>query len=239
VLDSEGADAMVVESATSGTPPAPKTQHRRAQAVRARETRANLIASWARAEEDAEAAVSWTHRILQDREARAAMTASLDLWTWPSGSQASEGHPDGGHGLHDTVVHPFARGGLQATGSAGGQEHDDMGLLGVSTDRSDSADDAAVHTMQQADAHSSPPVRVEPALEGGVGGGAWGPQDRGHGMALDSATNLVGAGVCARSDAGGLGSGQAGAGGAGRKAIASRLARQRKWAKKREHKASP
>ena len=30
-----------------------------------------------------------------------------------------------------------------------------------------------------------------------------------------------------------------GAGGAGRKALASRLARQRKWAKKREHKASP
>jgi hypothetical protein len=85
VLDSEGDDARVVEDATSGTHPAPQTQQRKAQAVRARAARANLIGSWARAEEDAEAAIRWTQRMLQDREARDAMTASLDLWTSPSG----------------------------------------------------------------------------------------------------------------------------------------------------------
>ena len=106
VLDSEGADAMVVESATSGTPPTPQTQHRRAQAARARETQANLIESWVRAEEDAEAVIRWTERTLQAHEARHAMTASLPLWRWPSDGQASEGNPDGGHGLHETMFAP-------------------------------------------------------------------------------------------------------------------------------------
>jgi hypothetical protein len=89
VLAFGGDDAMAVERATSEAHPASQRQQRRAQAVRARETRANLVGSWARAEEDAEAAVSWTHRMLQDREARAAMSASLVLWMCPSDGQAS------------------------------------------------------------------------------------------------------------------------------------------------------
>ena len=96
VLAFGGDDAMAVADATLGTHPAPQTQQRKARAARAREARANLSASWARAEEDAEAAVSWSHRMLQDRGARAAMTASLDLWMWPSDGQDSEGHPAGG-----------------------------------------------------------------------------------------------------------------------------------------------
>ena len=103
VSDSEGADAMVVESATSGTPPAPKTQHRRAQAARARETQANLIESWVRAEEDAEAAIRWTQRTLQGQTARDAMTASLDLWMSPSDGQDTDGPPHGAHSLHEPM----------------------------------------------------------------------------------------------------------------------------------------
>ena len=186
VLDSVGADAVVVENATLGTPPAPQTQQRKARAARAREARAHLSASWARAEEDAEAAVSWSHRMLQDRGARAAMTASLDLWMWPSDGQDSEGHPAGGHGLHETMFDPVARGGLHATGSAGGDGHAEIAIFGGSSARSDGPSDEAIHTMTEADGPSSPPVRVEPAVGGGVGVGAWGPQDGGHGMALDS-----------------------------------------------------
>ena len=172
VLDSEGEDARVVEDATSGTQPAPQTQQRKAQAVRARAARANLIGSWARAEEDAEAAVSWSHRMLQDRGARAAMTASLDLWMWPSDGQDSEGHPAGGHGLHETMFDPVARGGLHATGSAGGDGHAEIAIFGGSRARSDGPSDDAIHTMTEADGPSSPPVRVEPAVGGGVGVGA-------------------------------------------------------------------
>jgi len=138
VLDPAGDDAMVVEDATSGTHPAPQTQQRKAQAVRARAARANLIESWERAEEDAEAAIRWTQRMLQDREARHAMTASLDLWMWPSDGQAHEGNPAGGHGLHETMSDPVARGGLQATGSAGGDDRAQITILGESRLRSDS-----------------------------------------------------------------------------------------------------
>ena len=208
VSDPAGADAMVVASATSGTPPTPKTQHRRAQAARARETQANLIESWVRAEADAEAAIRWTHRTLQGQTARDAMTASLDLWMWPSDSQASgEGNPDGGPGLHDTVVNPVARGGLQASGSAGGDDNDDIEIQGASRARSQSPSDAAVHTMQDDDVPSSRQVRGEPALGGGVGGGAWGPPDGGHSMAVDSVPDMAGAAVSAPPGVGGLGSG--------------------------------
>ena len=138
------------------------------------------------------------------------MTASLPLWMWPSDGQASEGNPAGGHGLHETMFDPVARGGLQATGSAGGDDHTAIEILGESRQLSDSVCDAAVHTMQEADAQSSPTVRLEPALGDGVGGGEWGSQDSGNGMALDSATALAVAGAGARSGVGGLGSGQVG-----------------------------
>ena len=46
---------------------------------------------------------------------------------------------------------------------------------------------------------SSRPVRGEPALGGGVEGGAWESQDSGQGMALDSVTDMAGAGDSARS----------------------------------------
>ena len=62
------------------------------------------------AEEDTEAALRWTERTLQDHAARAAMTASLDLWMWPSDGQDSEGNPGGVHALHDTMFDPVARG---------------------------------------------------------------------------------------------------------------------------------
>jgi hypothetical protein len=72
---------------------------------------------------------------------------------------------------------------------------------------------------------------------GGLGSGQMDPVEVVHGVvpvpgvgADDVAMDLGLAGASAALS---------GAGGAGRKAIASRLARQRKWAKKREHKASP
>ena len=195
VLAFAGDDAMAVADATLGTHPAPQTQQRKARAARAREARANLSASWARAEEDAEAAVSWSHRMLQDRGARAAMTASLDLWMWPSDGQDSEGHPAGGHGLHETMFDPVARGGLHATGSAGGDGHAEIAIFGGSRARSDGPSDEAIHTMTEADGPGSPPVCVQPAVGGGVGVGAWGPQDGGNGMALDSVTDMAGSGA--------------------------------------------
>jgi hypothetical protein len=96
LMDPAGDDTMVVEDATSGTHPAPQTQQRKAQAVRARAAHANLIASWESAEEDAEAAIRWTQHTLQGQAARDAMTASLDLWMWPSDGQDSEGNPSTG-----------------------------------------------------------------------------------------------------------------------------------------------
>ena len=172
MMDPAGDDVMGVEDATSGTHPAPQTPPRKAQAVRARAARANLIASWESAEEDAEAAIRWTHRTLQDQAARDAMTASLALWMWPSDGQDSAGNPDGGHGLHETVLSPVARGGLHATGSAGGDDNDDIEIQGESRARSQRPYDAAVHTMQDADVPSSRPVRGAPLLGGGVEVGA-------------------------------------------------------------------
>jgi hypothetical protein len=206
MMDPAGDDAMVVEDATSGTHPAPQTQQRKAQAVRARAAHANLIASWESAEEDAEAAIRWTQRTLQGQSARDAMTASLDLWMWPSDGHDSEGHPDGDHGLHATMFDPV--GGLQAAGSAGGDNHAEIAILGESRARSHSPCDAAIHTMPGADVPSSRPVRGEPALRGGVEGEPWESQDSGNSGALDSATDMAGASAGARSGVGGLGSGQ-------------------------------
>ena len=100
------------------------------------------------------------------------MMASLDLWMWPSDGQDSEGNPGGGHGLQETMVDPVARGGVQATGYAGGNDTDEIAILGESRARSDSPYDEAIHTMQEADVPSSRPVRVQPALGGCVGLGA-------------------------------------------------------------------
>ena len=119
------------------------------------------------------------------------MTASLALWMWPSDGQDSAGNPDGGHGLHETVLSPVARGGLHATGSAGGDDNDDIEIQGASRARSQSPYDAAVHTMQDDDVPSSRQVRGEPALGGGVGVGAWAPQD--GGTRVRSVTALEGA----------------------------------------------
>ena len=179
VLAFGGDDDMAVERVTSGAHPASQRQQRRAQAVRARETRANLIGSWVRAEEDAEAALQWTQRTLQDHAARDAMTASLDLWMWPSHGQDGEGNPDGGHSIHETMFDPVARRGQHAAGSAGGHDHDEIAILGESGARSQSPYDAAVHTMPEDDVPSSRQGRGEPALGGGVGVGAWAPQDGG------------------------------------------------------------
>jgi hypothetical protein len=107
-----------------------------------------------------------------------------------------------------SLVDPVARGGVHATGYDGGDDSDEIAILGKSRARSDSPYDEAIHTMQEADVPSSRPVRSEPALGGGVGVGAWGPQDGGNGMALDSVTDMAGAGACARSGVGSLGSGQ-------------------------------
>jgi hypothetical protein len=141
-------------------------------------------------------------------EARAAMTASLDLWTWPSDGRDSQGNPGGVHGLHETMFDPVARGGLYATGSAGGDDNDDIEILGESRARSDSPCDEAIPTMKEADVPSSHPVRGEPEVGGGIGVGAWGLQASGHGMALDSVTDMAGAGAGARLGVRGLGSGQ-------------------------------
>ena len=195
VLAFGGDDAMAVERATSGAHPASQRQQRRAQAVRARETRANLIGSWVRAEEDAEAALWWTQRTLQDHAARDAMTASLDLWMWPSDGQGSEGHPGGVHGLHDTMFDPVARRGLQVAGSAGRADNTVIDILQATRARSHSPCDAAIPPMQEAAVPSSRPVRGESALGGGVEVQAWGPHDGGHGMALDSVPDRAGAGA--------------------------------------------
>ena len=92
---------MTVEDATSGTHPALRTQRRRAQAERARQTRANLKGVRDMAEEDTEAAIRWTQSTLL--QARDAMMASLGLWMWPSDGQDSEGNPGGDPGLHETT----------------------------------------------------------------------------------------------------------------------------------------
>jgi len=199
---------MGVEDATSGTRPASRRQQRNARATRDRETRAHSIRSWEMAEEDTEAAIRWTQRTLQDHAARHAMTASLDLWMWPSDGQDSAGTRAGGPGTHETMFDPVARGGLHATGSAGGDDHAEIAILGDSGARSERPYDDAVHTMQEADVPSSRPVRGEPPLGGCVEVGVGALQDGGNGMALDSVTDTAVDGVGARSGVGGLGSGQ-------------------------------
>ena len=67
--------------------------------------------------------------------------------------------------------------------------------MGESSARCDSPYADAVRPMQAADVQSSRPVRSEPALGGGVGVGAWAPQDGGHGMAVDSVPDMAGAGA--------------------------------------------
>ena len=171
------------------------------------------MGSWARAEEDAEAALQWTQRTLQDHAAPDAMTASLHLWMWPSGAQDSEGNPEGDHRIHETPFHPRAPGGVNATGSAGGTGTREIGILRESSARCDSRYDDAVRPMQAADVQSSRPVRSEPALGGGIGVGAWAPQDGGHGMAVDSVPDMAGAEHGTRtalSGSGGSGDGRAG-----------------------------
>ena len=72
---------------------------------------------------------------------------------------------------------------------------------------------------------------------GGLGSGQMDPVE-----AVDGVVPVPGVGaddVAMDLGLAGASAALSGAGGAGRKAIASRLARQRKWAKKREHKASP
>ena len=65
--------------------------------LREKEDEARLLAAEVELmKEDAEAAIRWTHRTLQDQAARDAMTASLDLWMWPSDGQDSEGNPSTG-----------------------------------------------------------------------------------------------------------------------------------------------
>ena len=136
------------------------------------------------------------------------MTASLDLWMCPSDGQASEGNPDGGHGLHETMFASVARRGLHAAGSAGGDDHAEIAIVGASRARSHSPCDAAILTLPETAVPSSRPVRGEPSVGGGVGVGAWGPQDGGH-----SVTAMAGAGAGAQSGVVGLASGQGPAGG--------------------------
>jgi hypothetical protein len=174
------------------------------------------------AEEDTEAAIRWTQRTLQDHAARHAMTASLDLWMWPSDGQDSEGNPDGGPGTHETMSDPVARGDLHANGSAGGDDTHEIEILGDSRARSQSPYDEAVHTMQEADVQSSRPVRGAPALGGGVGVGAWASQDGDHGMAVDSVPDMAGAVHCTCTALGG--SGGSGDGTAGGDAVGVRVA---------------
>ena len=215
MLDPAGDEVMGVEDATLGTHPASKRQQRNARATRDRETRATSIRSWEMAEQDTEAALRWTQSTLQDHAARDAMTASLDLWMWPSDGQDSEGNPEGGHGLHETMFDHVARGGLQAAGSAGGDDHAEIATLGASRARSHSPCDAAIPTMQEAAVPSSRPVRGEPALGGGLGMGTSGRQDGGHTLALDSVQDMPVAvlGSChALGGGGGSDSGRAEAG---------------------------
>ena len=91
--------------------------------------------------------------------------------------------------------------------SAGGDDSDEVVILGESTTRSESPYDPAIHIMEEVEVPNSSPVHGEPALGGGVGVGAWAPPDNGEGMDLDSVTDMAGAGDSARSGVGGLGSG--------------------------------
>ena len=61
--------------------------------------------------------------------------------------------------------------------------------------------------MEEVDVPNSSLVHGEPALRGGVGVGAW-PPDDGEGMHVDSVTDIAGAGEGAQSGVDGLDSGQ-------------------------------
>jgi hypothetical protein len=102
-------------------------------------------------------------------------------------------------GLDDMEAHGY---------SAGGDDSDEIAILGDSTNRSHSPYDPAIHTMEEVDVPNSSAVHGEPALGGGVGVGSWGPPTEGEGMELDSVTDIAGAGDGAWSGVGGLGSGQ-------------------------------
>ena len=133
----------------------------------------------------------------------------------PSVRKASGSNPEGGHGLPDTMFDHVARGGLQAAGSAGGDDHAEIATLGASRARSHSPCAAAIPTMQEAAVPSSRPVRGEPALGGGLGMGTSGRQDGGHTLALDSVQDMPVAvlGSChALGGGGGSDSGRAEAG---------------------------
>ena len=150
------------------------------------------------------------------------MTASLDLWMWPSDGQDSEGHPDGGHGPNETMFDRVARGGVQATGSAGGDDNTEIDTLGASTARSERPYDEAVRPLQGPDVPSLHHVRGEPAVGGGVAVGAWAPHDGGHSLAVDSVPDMAGAVHCTCTDLGG--SGGSGDGTAGGDAVGVRVA---------------
>jgi hypothetical protein len=82
--------------------------------------------------------------------------------------------------------------------SAGGDDSDEIVVLGESTTRSQSPYDPEIHTMEEVDVPTSSPVHGEPALGGGPGVGSWAPPDDGEGMDLDSVTDMEGAGDAAR-----------------------------------------
>ena len=166
MMDPAGDDVMGVEDATSPAHQASQRQQRRARATRDRATRATSVRSGEMAEEDTEAALRWTKSTLKGHAARDAMTASLDLWMWPSDAPDSAGNPVGGHGPNEPMFDPVARGGVHATGSAGGNDTTEIETMGASTARSERPYDEAVHTMQEADVPSSRTVRGEPPPRG-------------------------------------------------------------------------
>jgi hypothetical protein len=92
--------------------------------------------------------------------------------------------------------------------SAGGDDSDEIVILGESTNRSQSPYDPAIHTIEEVDVPNSSPVHGEDAVGGVVGVGAWGPLSHGEGMDLDLVTDVAGAGDGARSGVSGLDSGQ-------------------------------
>ena len=92
--------------------------------------------------------------------------------------------------------------------SAGGDDSDEVVILGESTTRSESPYDPAIHTMEEVEMPNSSPVHGEPALSGGVGVGAGAPPDDGEGMELDPMTDMAGVGDGALAGVVGLGSGQ-------------------------------
>jgi hypothetical protein len=116
--------------------------------------------------------------------------------SWSRSVRGGRGPPSG---LHDVDARGY---------SAGGDDSDEVVILGESTTRSQSPYDPAIHTMEEVDVPNSSPVHGEPDLRGGVGVGAWAPPAVDEGMDLDLGTDMAGAGDGARSGVGGLDSGQ-------------------------------